>query len=102
MRHRGLIFSPHHPLSVTECKKKKSLENLCSNCLMKCHSTISADIETIICNGNKLRFIFDSAKECEKVKRIVKMDKPVTEEEKKEADSLGISLLYIVEVEVRD
>lgn len=30
------------------------------------------------------------------------MDKPVTEEEKKEADSLGISLLYIVEVEVRD
>ena len=68
---------------------------------MKCHSTISADIETIICNGNKLRFIFDNAKECEKVKRIVKMDKPVTEEEKKEADSLGISLLYIVEVEVR-
>lgn len=101
MRHRGLIFFPHHPLSVTECKKK-SLENLYSNCLMKCHSTISADIETIICNGNKLRFIFDNAKECEKVKRIVKMDKPVTEEEKKEADSLGISLLYIVEVEVRD
>lgn len=58
-----------------------------------------ADIETVICNGNKLRFIFDNAKECEKVKRIVKMDKPVTEEEKKEADSLGISLLYIVEVE---
>lgn len=102
MRHRGLIFFPTSSVKCNRMQKKKSLENLCSNCLMKCYSTISADIETIICNGNKLRFIFDNAKECEKVKRIVKMDKPVTEEEKKEADSLGISLLYIVEVEVRD
>ncbi|XP_020611687.1 long-chain-fatty-acid--CoA ligase 5-like, partial [Orbicella faveolata] len=58
-----------------------------------------ADIETIICNGSKLRFLFDNAKQCEKLKRIVKMDGPVTEEEKKEADSLGITILNILEVE---
>ncbi|KAJ7319203.1 hypothetical protein OS493_036366 [Desmophyllum pertusum] len=58
-----------------------------------------ADIETIICNGNKLRFIFDNAKQCEKLKRIVKIDEPVSEEEKKEADSLGITLLNILEVQ---
>ena len=60
----------------------------------------AADIETIICNGSKLRFLFDNAKECEKLKRIVRIDAPVTEEEKKEADSLGITLLNILEVEV--
>ena len=59
-----------------------------------------ADIETIICNGSKLRFLFDNAKECEKIKRIVKIDGPVTEEEKKEADSFGITILNILEVEV--
>ncbi|KAL9961434.1 hypothetical protein ACROYT_G030372 [Oculina patagonica] len=58
-----------------------------------------ADIETIFCNGNKLRFLFDNAKQCEKLKRIIKIDEPVKEEEKKEADSLGITLLYILEVQ---
>jgi len=46
--------------------------------------------------------MFDNAKQCEKLKRIVKMDGPVTEEEKKEADSLGITILNILEVEVRN
>lgn len=61
---------------------------------------IAADIETIICDGKKLRFLFDNAKQCEKVKRIIKIDEPVKIEEKKEADSLGIALLNIMEVEV--
>ena len=69
---------------------------------MKFNFIILADIETIICNGNKLRFIFDNVKECEKMKRIIKIDEPVKEEEKKEADSLGITLLYIQEVEVSE
>ena len=61
---------------------------------------IAADIETIICDGKKLRFLFDNAKQCEKMKRIIKIDEPVKVEEKKEADSLGIALLNIMEVEV--
>ena len=62
---------------------------------------IAADIETIVCNGSKLRFLFDNAKSCQKVKRIVKMDGPVQDEEKQEAESLGIILVNILEVEVR-
>ena len=34
------------------------------------------------------------------MKRIIKIDEPVKVEEKKEADSLGIALLNIMEVEV--
>ena len=63
--------------------------------------TIAADIDTILCNGNKLRFLFDNAKQCEKVKRVVKIDGPVKDEERREAESLGINLINILEVEVR-
>lgn len=58
-----------------------------------------ADIETILCNGSKLRFLFDNAKNCEKMKRIVKVDAPVEPSEKQEAKSLGLDLLHILEVE---
>lgn len=58
-----------------------------------------ADIHTIVCNGSKLRFLFDSAKKCEKVKNIIKIDEPVKDEEKNEAESLGINLVNILEVE---
>jgi len=58
-----------------------------------------ADIDTILCNGNKLRFLFDNAKQCEKVKRVVKIDGPVKDEERREAESLGINLTNILEVE---
>ena len=61
---------------------------------------ISADIETIICNGSKLRFIFDNAKNCEKLKRVIKIDGPVERDEKREAESLRIELLSLLEVEV--
>lgn len=61
---------------------------------------ILADITTIFCNGSKLRFLFDNAKKCEKVKRIVKFDCEVQPDEKREAASLGIDLLGISEVEV--
>ena len=61
---------------------------------------ILADITTIICNGSKLRFLFDNAKKCDKVKRIVKFDSAVQPDEKREAASLGINLLDILEVEV--
>ncbi|XP_068706534.1 long-chain-fatty-acid--CoA ligase 6-like isoform X2 [Montipora capricornis] len=63
------------------------------------HIIIHADITTIICNGSKLRFLFDNAKECKKVKRIIKMDCEAQPDEKREAESLGIKLLDIVEVE---
>ena len=61
---------------------------------------ILADITTIFCNGSKLRFLFDNAKKCDKVKRIIKIDGEVQPVEKREAASLGISLLDISEVEV--
>ena len=61
---------------------------------------ILADITTTFCNGSKLRFLFDNAKKCDKVKRIVKIDGEVQPDEKREAASLGISLLDVSEVEV--
>ena len=81
-------------------KEQKKLDQECNNYILRVALLLAADIETIICNGSKLRFLFDNAKECEKIKRIVKIDGPVTEEEKKEADSFGITILNILEVEV--
>lgn len=63
------------------------------------HIIVHADITTIFCNGSKLRFLFDNAKKCDKVKRIIKIDGEVQPDEKREAASLGISLLDISEVE---
>ena len=62
---------------------------------------ISADIETMVCNGNKLRFLFDNAEKCSNMKNIIKIDAPVKPEEKEEAEKLGLNIVYILEVEVR-
>lgn len=53
-----------------------------------------------MCNGNKLRFLFDNAEKCSNMKNIVKIDAPVKPEEKEEAESLGLNIVYILEVEV--
>lgn len=58
-----------------------------------------ADIETMVCNGNKLRFLFDNAEKCSNMKNIIKIDAPVKPEEKEEAEKLGLNIVYILEVE---
>ena len=55
----------------------------------------------MVCNGNKLRFLFDNAKKCSNMKNIIKIDAPVKPEEKEEAEKLGLNIVYILEVEVR-
>ena len=61
---------------------------------------LTADVTTVVCNNSKIRFLFDNAGKCPDLKNIVKIGEPVSDEEKSEAENLGLRILSFEELEV--